>query len=464
MIETDYLVIGAGVSGLAFADEMFTRGNAHITLVDMRHAPGGHWNDAYPFVRLHQPSPFYGVESRELSDFRIDADGPNKGFMSLADGPQIVHYLHALMRDRLLPSGRVSFFPLSEVTEDGAIRSLLSSEVTGVKVRRKIVDASYYTNEVPQTHVRKFKVGDGVVCIPPNDLPRRAADASHFCVLGAGKTAMDSCVWLLTNGVAPERISWVIPRDSWLQDRAFSQAGNDFFEQVFEGFAANRQALAEAQSASDLALRMEAAGLWFRLDAAIEPTMYHAAILTRTELQLLQTIGRKLRLGRVEEITAAGLRLQKGEAACPQGTLYVDCTASALAARKPTVPIFAGERITLQMTRFPQIPFSAALVAFLEATMPDDDVHKNRLVAPMQLPDTVDGYIRLQEIEFGNRLECAREPSVRAWTDASRLEGFAALARAVAPDDALRRAILQRVKVATAAAAGNLPRLVQSLG
>jgi hypothetical protein len=78
----------------------------------------------------------------------------------------------------------------------------------------------------------------------------------------------------------------------------------------------------------------------------------------------------------------------------------------------------------------------------------------------MQLPDTVDGYIRLQEIEFGNRLECAREPSVRAWTDASRLEGFAALARAVAP----RKAILQRLTAATASAAGNLPRLVQPLG
>lgn len=93
-IETDYLVIGAGVSGLAFADEILTSSDAHITLVDKRHAPGGHWNDAYPFVRLHQPSSFYGVQSRELSDFQIDESGPNKGFMTLADGPQIVHYLH----------------------------------------------------------------------------------------------------------------------------------------------------------------------------------------------------------------------------------------------------------------------------------------------------------------------------------------------------------------------------------
>ncbi|HET8938855.1 MAG TPA: NAD(P)-binding protein [Polyangiales bacterium] len=61
-IETDYLVIGAGAMGLAFADELLTRTDAHITIVDKRSAAGGHWNDAYPFVRLHQPSVFYGVE------------------------------------------------------------------------------------------------------------------------------------------------------------------------------------------------------------------------------------------------------------------------------------------------------------------------------------------------------------------------------------------------------------------
>ena len=39
--------------------------------LDRRHGPGGHWNDAYPFVRLHQPSAFYGVPSRNLGEDRI---------------------------------------------------------------------------------------------------------------------------------------------------------------------------------------------------------------------------------------------------------------------------------------------------------------------------------------------------------------------------------------------------------
>src|SRR5262245_66069272 len=102
--------------GLAFADELLTRTSSdHITLVDKRHAPGGHWNDAYSFVRLHQPSVFYGVESKELAQYRIDETGPNRGFLSLAEGPEILAYFHSLVRERFLASGRVQFLTLDEV-------------------------------------------------------------------------------------------------------------------------------------------------------------------------------------------------------------------------------------------------------------------------------------------------------------------------------------------------------------
>jgi len=62
--ETDYLVVGAGAAGLAFADTLIAESDAEVVIVDRRAAPGGHWNDAYPFVRLHQPSLYYGVNSR----------------------------------------------------------------------------------------------------------------------------------------------------------------------------------------------------------------------------------------------------------------------------------------------------------------------------------------------------------------------------------------------------------------
>ena len=65
-IDTDYLVVGAGAAGMAFADALIAACDADVVLVDRRHRPGGHWNDAYPFVRLHQPSAFYGVNSLSL--------------------------------------------------------------------------------------------------------------------------------------------------------------------------------------------------------------------------------------------------------------------------------------------------------------------------------------------------------------------------------------------------------------
>ena len=53
-IETDYLVIGAGATGMAFADTLITESDADVVLVDRRHRPGGHWVDAYPFDRVPQ--------------------------------------------------------------------------------------------------------------------------------------------------------------------------------------------------------------------------------------------------------------------------------------------------------------------------------------------------------------------------------------------------------------------------
>ncbi len=35
-------------------------------------------------------------------------------------------------------------------------------------------------------------------------------------VIGAGTTAMDTCIWLLDAEVDSERIRWIRPRDSWL--------------------------------------------------------------------------------------------------------------------------------------------------------------------------------------------------------------------------------------------------------
>ena len=52
-ITADYVVVGAGAIGMAFTDALIADADVSVALVDRRHAPGGHWLEAYPFVRLH---------------------------------------------------------------------------------------------------------------------------------------------------------------------------------------------------------------------------------------------------------------------------------------------------------------------------------------------------------------------------------------------------------------------------
>jgi hypothetical protein len=87
-LETDYLVIGAGAVAMAFVDALIDDPDVDVIMVDRRPAPGGHWLDAHPFVKLHQPSANYGVNSTPLGHDRIDKDGPNRGFHVLAGNPR----------------------------------------------------------------------------------------------------------------------------------------------------------------------------------------------------------------------------------------------------------------------------------------------------------------------------------------------------------------------------------------
>ena len=63
--DCDYLVVGAGASGMAFVDTLLAHSPAPVSvvLIDERKQPGGHWNDAYDYATLHQPARNYGVLS-----------------------------------------------------------------------------------------------------------------------------------------------------------------------------------------------------------------------------------------------------------------------------------------------------------------------------------------------------------------------------------------------------------------
>ena len=51
-LQADYLVVGSGAMGMAFTDVILKETDKTVLMVDRHDRPGGHWNDAYPFVRL----------------------------------------------------------------------------------------------------------------------------------------------------------------------------------------------------------------------------------------------------------------------------------------------------------------------------------------------------------------------------------------------------------------------------
>ncbi|MEM1433511.1 MAG: NAD(P)/FAD-dependent oxidoreductase [Pseudomonadota bacterium] len=460
-LHCDYLVIGSGAVGMAFVDTMLSESDASFLIVDNHHQPGGHWNDAYPFVRLHQPSHFYGVASTPLGSKTIDQTGPNAGFYELAGVAEVQSYFEQLMRQRFLPSGRVQYLPMCEAQFDGTVRNLLSGEVTTVDVRQRIVDSTFFHTSVPSRHRRSFAEAPGVRCIAPNALPIEAPSAQSFCVLGAGKTAMDTLVWLLNNGVAEDDIAWVCPRRSWMINRKVTQASVEFFRSSIGGFAGQLQALAEGTSPEDIFDRLEASGFMIRVDPTQRPTMFHYATISEGEVAQLQRIERIIEGRRVQSIEREGLQMTDGSTeALPADTLYVDCTASAVDFKNPPMrPAFEDQRITIQAVRVPNPCLSAAVTAYVEAHY-EDDVTRNRLCNPVPLPDDERGFLRSTLGNMMNQVTWSAEPELSAFVTNCRLDGFGAVIRDADTTDPENQAILEKMGRFAQPAAENLMRLL----
>ncbi len=460
--ETDYLIVGAGAVGLAFADTLLSETvEARITIVDRHGKPGGHWNDAYSFVALHQPSAFYGVNSLPLGTGIKDSHGVNAGLYELASGPEVAGYFDAVMRRRLLPSGRVRYLPMTDHLGEGRLRSLLTGEESQVDVLSRTVDATYYGTSVPSTHKRKYAVEEGVRVITPNALPDLARSSEHppgrFVIVGAGKTAMDVGVWLLGSGVPGGRISWIMPRDSWLINRRTTQPGMEFFHDAVGAQAAQMEAMVAAKSFDDLFERLEAAGVMLRIYQDVVPTMFHYATMSTGEVEALRAISHVVRKGRVQSIGRTSISLEEGDVEMAADALYIDCTASAVE-RRPAVPTFQQDRITCQLVRAPQPAFSAALVAYVEARYDSDEI-KNQFCMTVPFPDRPEDYPRSVLANMRNEGAWSRDPELRSWIRGSRLDGFGKIVDAVSPDDGDRMDVLDRIRAAAMPAAVNLRRL-----
>jgi hypothetical protein len=245
-----------------------------------------------------------------------------------------------------------------------------------------------------------------------------------------------------------------------VQNRDTTQPGDAFFERTAGGMADRLEAAAEATSVADLFERLERRGQMLRIDRTVRPTGFRGATLSILEVEALSTIKDVVRKGRVRRIERDAIVLEKGTVDAAPDDLYVDCTAKAFS-RRPPVPVFNGDQITLQILRTGRYSFSAAFIAHAEAVY-DDDAIKNDLCAPISAPDIAADLLRDMLSDLRNGRRWATEKALRPWIAEHRLSGagFPDTGAASGPEG-IR--ILERLREARPRAAASLARLVAEL-
>jgi len=410
-VDVDYLVVGAGAMGMAFTDALIDHADVRVALIDRRHSVSGHWLEAYPFVRLHQASAFYGVPSTLMGGGQLQQRGPEEGLQERASQAEICAY-YARMLDRMVESGKVEFFANSEYVGDRTVVSHVSGESFEVPERCRVVDAHYLAPSIPAEKPPPFGIADGARVLPVNELARLTSAPSQYVVAGSGKTATDACIWLLARGVDPDAICWVRPREPWMINRAVVQPD----PAIFTAMAADTmQAGAAATSLEDLFLRLEDAGIMLRVDRTVMPTMAKAPTLATWELEQLRTLENVVRRGHIEGVERGRLVFADGAVEVADDALVVHCAADGLK-YPPLVPVWRPEVITLQAIRAGFPCFGASLVGYVEATRSDDE-EKNRLCPPTGYGNSMADWARMNVHGTRAVMSFTSEPDIKEWSN-----------------------------------------------
>jgi hypothetical protein len=403
-LSADYLIVGAGAMGMAFVDELLTqRPDDRVILVDKHAKPGGHWNDAYPFVSLHQPAAYYGVNSEKLGT----------GGAYLASGVEVLSYFERVLT-KWVSTGRLQYFPMCEYRGDGVFVSTVAPDLEyEVAVGKKTVDATYMKVEVPSVRAPSYPVAEDISLVPPNALPSIREPRSEYVVIGAGKTGMDAVLFLLNSGVDPDLIRWIMPNDAWLLDRAQIQPGR----MTVDGPSAQLENFASSNTLGELYRSLEADERILRLDKEVWPTKYRCATVSLEELDQLRSIREVVRLGRVERIDSDSIVLEHGKLPTDASVLHIDCTADGLA-KRPVRPVFEGRDITLQSLFICQQVFSAAVIAYVETRF-DDDKLKNEMCQAVPHPELPRDIVAGMSVSLANIDNWTRKFGI--WLRGSRL-------------------------------------------
>ena len=336
----DYLVIGAGATGMAFADTMLESSAAtnassapSVIIVDKHPKPGGQWNDSYSFVRLHQPSKCYGVESEKLEPTEVGEDADTHR----ATREEILAYYENVCKKlgdkfefQFIGGTWFDFDQLKNAStedDDGTLYRLQQQGGTSqaVRVKNKVVDGRYLEPDLPVFVKAKFAYNEASInCIPVNSLSDASFKrTSHYVVIGGGKTGMDAIVYLQTQmNVDPNSIMWIVPSDAWITAREqigscmeFLHTCTEIAKQKYKNGEGNDSAksLEELVKSEDFFqngfLEWERSGKVYRMKAMPTqlPTKFKDATLCKKEMAVIKKVTRVIgHHGRVKAISDNG--------------------------------------------------------------------------------------------------------------------------------------------------------------
>ena len=180
-------------------------------------------------------------------------------------------------------------------------------------------------------------------------------------------------------------------------------------------------------------------------------------------MQILRQITQVICKGRVDAIESDALVLAHGRHEMPPGTLYIDCTASAVKSNNgslnATEPIFQPGRILPQLVRAQMISFSSAVCAYAEAHH-DDDATKNKFALLCPSHATSPPGFNRRWATWPIKWLGARISACAIGCATHVFDGFGKLTANLNADEADKLATLADIKQYGMAAIGNVNRLL----
>ena len=164
----------------------------------------------------------------------------------------------------------------------------------------------------------------------------------------------------------------------------------------------------------------ENAGMFFRIDKAVNPSKMRAATVSENEMERLALIKNIIRYGRTEQIEKSRIIFKCGEKIPTSSeTLHIDCSASGTGF-PPVKPIFAGSIINLQMVQSPQTTYSGSILASLEIAFPNDDDKKNQICNPIPMAQDTEDWVKIKRISLINGGKIGKTLGI-SWMRSKRL-------------------------------------------